>query len=123
MALHAETTVLLAGGGEAAELSVLVHGVDDPVDSGVVADSNMAGVNEDDLVVLVGGILVHPVRVKDTEVAAGTASALLGNAAKVADELELVDTVVLGLAPNNTLVVRALAATTANSHTVDDVAL
>lgn len=39
----AETAVLLALGGEAAGLAVLVHGVGDPVDAGVTADGLVLG--------------------------------------------------------------------------------
>jgi hypothetical protein len=49
-----ETARLLAGRGEAAGLAVLVDGVDDPVDAGVAANRLVLGVDEDDLVVLVG---------------------------------------------------------------------
>jgi len=44
----AQTTRLLAGGGETARLSVLVHWVDDPVDTGILADSSVHWVDEDD---------------------------------------------------------------------------
>lgn len=93
-----EATGLLAGGGEAAGLAVLVHRVDDPVDAGVDADGLVLGVDEDDLVVLVGRVLVDPVRVEDAEVGAAAADTLLGGGAERALVLELVDTVVGGLA-------------------------
>lgn len=93
-----ETTRLLAGGGEAAGLAVLVHGVDDPVDAGIDADGLVLGVDEDDLVVLVGRVLVDPVRVEDAEVSAAAADTLLGRGAEGALVLELVDTLVGGLA-------------------------
>lgn len=48
-----ETPALLAGGSEAAELAVLVHWVDNPVDAGIAADGFVLGVNEDDFKVLV----------------------------------------------------------------------
>lgn len=57
----AESTRFLAGGGEASGFSVLVHGVDNPVDSGVSSDSLVRGVNKDDLEVLVCRVLVDPV--------------------------------------------------------------
>ena len=38
-----DTTGLLAGGSETASLTVLVHGVDDPVDAGVTADGLVLG--------------------------------------------------------------------------------
>ena len=56
-----ETTRALAGGGKATSLAVLVDGVDDPVDAGVAADSLVLRVDEDDLEVLVCGVLVDPV--------------------------------------------------------------
>ena len=58
-----DTTGLLAGGGKTASLTVLVHRVDDPVDTGVTADGLVLRVDENDLVVLVGGVLVDPVGV------------------------------------------------------------
>ena len=36
VSLHAQAAVILAGAGQAAQLSVLVHGVHDPVESGVL---------------------------------------------------------------------------------------
>jgi len=93
-----DTTGLLAGGGETASLTVLVHGVDDPVDAGVTADGLVLGVDEDDLVVLVGAVLVDPVGVEDAEVGAAAADTLLSSGLEGALVLELVDTLVGGLA-------------------------
>lgn len=118
-----DTTRLLAGGGEGAGLAVLVDRVGDPVDAGVAADGRVRGVDEDDLEVLVGRVLVNPVRVKDTEVAAAAADLLLGNGAVGALVLQLVNTLVRGLAVGGTLVRVALAATAADTAAVDDVAL
>lgn len=92
-----ETTGLLAGGGEAAGLAVLVDGVDDPVDAGVDADGLVLGVDENDLVVLVGGVLVDPVGVQDAQVGATAADTLLSGGLERALVLELVDTLVGGL--------------------------
>ena len=92
-----ETAGALAGGGEAAGLAVLVDGVDDPVDAGVAADGVVLGVDEDDLVVLIGGVLVDPVRVEDAQVGAAAADALLGGGLEGAAVLDLVDTLVGGL--------------------------
>jgi len=94
----AETTGLLASGGETTRFTVLVNGVDDPVDAGVVADGLVHGVDEDDLKVLVGRVLVDPVGVQDAQVGAATADALLGGRLEGALVLELVDTLVGGFA-------------------------
>lgn len=93
-----ETTGALAGGGKATSLAVLVDGVDDPVDAGVDADGLVAGVDEDDLVVLVGGVLVDPVGVQDAQVSAAATNTLLSGGLEGALVLELVDTLVGGLA-------------------------
>jgi len=139
-----ETTRLLASGGEAAHLAVLVHGLDDPVDAGVLADGLVLGVDEDDLEVLVGRVLVDPVGVEDAEVGAAAADALFGDGAERALELELVDTLVDGLAwrryqssvlsfksrycwllrtVGGTLGGLTLAATTSYADAVDDISL
>ena len=64
----------------------------------------MVRVDEDDLVVLVHTVLVDPVRVEDTEVAAATANTLLSNATKTALGLEVVDTLADGLAVGGTCI-------------------
>lgn len=120
MATLAQATAGAAGGGEAAHLTVLVHWLDDPVDAWVTADGLVLGVDQDDLKVLVGRVLVHPVRVEDSQVAAPPSNALLSNRAKVAGKLQLVDAMVLGLSVHDTLAVLALAATTTHGNTVDD---
>ena len=94
----AQTTALLAGGGKATGLAVLVDGVDDPVDAGIAADGLVLGVDEDDLVVLVGRVLVDPVGVQDAEVGASAADTLLSGRLEGALVLELVHTLVGGLA-------------------------
>ena len=120
VSLALETTVLAASGGEATELAVLVDGVADPVDAGVVADLGVGRVNHDDFEVLVGGVLVDPVGVQHTEVGGVATGAALGVRAEVAGGLDD-DTLVLGLTVNDTLAVRALASTTADSDADDDV--
>lgn len=93
-----ETTGLLAGGGEATRLAVLVDGGDDPVDAGIAADGLVLRVDEDDLEVLVGGVLVDPVRVQDAQVSTAAADTLLGGRLEGALVLQLVNTLVGGLA-------------------------
>jgi hypothetical protein len=143
-AVACETTSVAAGSGEAAKLALLHDRLGDPVDARVAADRRVRRVDEDNLVVLVRGILhggsrerpqtrqrsarhaadlVDPVRVQHAKVAAALSDALLSLGAQVAAPLQVVDTLVLGLAVDNALRVRALAATTAHAHAVDHVAL
>ena len=114
---------MTTGRGETTAFTVLVDGVDDPVDGGIVADGGVVRIDEDDFVVLVGGILVDPVAVENAEVTADTANTAFGNGAEVASVLQLVDTLVLGLTVDNTLRIRSLASTTTDSNTVNNVTL
>lgn len=118
-----ETTRALASGSKATSLAVLVDGVDDPVDAGVDADGLVLGVDKDDLVVLVGRVLVDPVGVEDAQVSAAAANTLLSGGTERALVLELVDTLVGGLAVGGTLGSGLLAATAADTDAVDNVAL
>lgn len=69
-----------------------MDGVADPVDAGITADGLVLGVNEDDLEVLVGGVLIDPVGVQDTQVSAAAANTLLSGGTEGTLVLELVDT-------------------------------
>lgn len=66
----------------------------------------MVGVNEDDLVVLVNTVLVDPVRVQHTQVATPPSNTLLRHAPQATLELEVVHTLVDGLAVGGTYTAR-----------------
>ena len=115
---------LLAGGGETAELSMVVLGGDDPVDTWVASDGLVGWVHEDDLKELEAGILTNPVGVEDAHVAAFTGDALFSDRLVSALGLDLLyATGVSGLTEDLTLGDVSLAATSADADTVDDVAL
>ena len=69
---------------------------------GYCTHSLVVGVDEDDLVVLIDTVLVDPVRVEDAQVAAPAADALLRDTAQATLGLEVVDTLVHGLAVGRT---------------------
>lgn len=94
----AQSTALLASGSETTGLAVLVDRLDDPVDAGIAADGLVRGVDEDNFVVLVGRVLVNPVGVEDAQVSAAATDTLLGGRFERALVLELVHTLVGGLA-------------------------
>jgi len=94
----AQTSALLASSGKTTGLAVLVDWGDDPVDAGITADSLVLWVNENDFVVLVGRVLVDPVRVEDSQVGATTTDTLLSGGLERTLVLQLVDTLVGGLA-------------------------
>ena len=119
----AQATSLSASASKTSALPVLVHGVHNPVDTGVVADLLVRRIYQNNFVILHRGILVDPVRVKDTQVGKFASSLLLSNALLITLSLNLPDTLVLGLTVNHTTVVGALASSTANTTTDDDISL
>lgn len=118
-----------------------MNGVDDPVDAGILADGLVLRVDENDLVVLVCRILVDPVGAEDTQIGAAATDTLFGGGLERALVLQLIDTLVGGLAcvilsvyrflPSSRLIHTvgstlgrgSLAATTTDTHAVDDIAL
>lgn len=115
-----DTSGLLAGSGKTSGLSVLVHWVDNPVVSGVSSDGVVGWVHQDDLEVLVGGVLVNPVRVQHSQVASSSANSLLGSNSQGLLVLQLLDTLVGWLTVSSTLWNRSLSATSSHSDTEDD---
>lgn len=118
-----DTTRLLANSSERASLTVLVDRVGNPVDTSITADSLVLGVNQDDLEVLVCGVLVHPVRIQYTQVRATAADTVLGSGPELALVLKLVNTLVSGLTVGNTLRSMTLTTTTTHTNAVDHIAL
>jgi hypothetical protein len=94
----AQTTRFLASGSETTGFAVLVDWVDDPVDAGIAADGLVLRVNENDLEVFVGRVLVNPVRVENTQIGATTSNTLLSSGLQGSLVFQLVDTLVGGLA-------------------------
>lgn len=116
VSLDTKTSVFATGRCESPALAVLVNGVDDPVDSRIISNNYVLRIHHDHLEIFVSGILVHPVRVENAQVAAVAASTLLSNATQVPGKLKLVDTLVLGLTVDNALVIGSLATTTADCN-------
>jgi len=102
---------------------VLVDGVADPVDLGVISDGLVGGIDEDDFVVFIGGVLGNPVGVEDSEASDLSADSFFGDGSQVSGELELDDTLVGGLTADDTLSDGLLSASSSDSDSVDDVTL
>jgi hypothetical protein len=75
-----------------------VDRVDDPVNARILADGLVLGIDENDFVVLVGRILIDPVRVEDSEVGAAATDTFFSGGSEGSLILELVDTLVCGFA-------------------------
>jgi len=119
----AQATRFLACRSEATRFTVLVNRVDDPVDPSITTDGLVLGVNENDFEVLVGRVLVDPVRVEDAEICAATTDSFFGGGAEGSLVLELVHTLVGGFAVSSTLWHGLLATTSSDTDSVDDIAL
>lgn len=104
-------------------LSVLVDRVADPVNAGVLTDGSVEGIYEDNFEILVGGILVDPVRVQHTESSTRTSDSFFSDASNASLVLELVHTMGLGFTVNDTLGDGLLSASTSDLNSVDDVTL
>ncbi len=77
---------------------MLMDRIDDPVDASITADGLMLRVDEDDFEVLVGGVLIDPIRVENTQVGATTSDTLLSSRFEGSLVLKLVHTLVGRLA-------------------------
>jgi len=85
-----DSSVLLTGSSQSTHLSVFMDWVCDPVDTGITTDSLVLRIDEDDFEVFVGGILVDPVRVQDSEIGATTTDTFFGGGTKRSLRFELV---------------------------------
>ena len=102
---------------------MLVDGVDDPVDAWIIAYLEMGGINEDNFVVFHSRVLIDPVGVENTQVCKFAAGLLLSHGLEVALELDLFDTLILGLTKHHTTMIGTLASTTTDATSDNDVTL
>ena len=123
VSLHSQPTMLLAGRCESSPLTVLVHRVYNPVDARVIADAYVRRIDKYHFEVLIGRILVDPVRIEHSHVHCKATCSLLGNTAQITSVLELVDTLVLWLTEHYTLGIRSLTTTASHGHTKNNIAL
>ena len=103
---------------------MLLDGSAHPVDLGITTDGLVVRIDHDNLEVLVGGVLTHPVRVENSQALNTSSDTLLGDGLKIPDRLLLLDTTrSLGLAIRTTLGVGAFATSTTHGNAEDDKAL
>jgi hypothetical protein len=98
-----ERTIFLAGRGESTELTVLVDGLADPVDSGISTDGSVRRIDHDDFEELVDRVLVDEVRVQHTEIGALSSGSLFSEGAERTSCLLLKDTLSTGLSVYDSL--------------------
>ena len=118
-----ESSSLSAGRGDTMKLSVLLGGLGDPIDSGIISDCSVGGINHDNLKPLVDRVLTNPVRVQNSESSTLATGSLFGNGTKVSDKLLLLDTGILWLTIVDTLSNALLSVSSLNTDSVDDITL
>jgi hypothetical protein len=121
--LAAKTTSTTASRSETSSFTMLHHWLANPVDAWIIADHNVGRVDENNLKIFVGSILIDPIRVQHSEGTSNTPHTLFSDAAKITLEFEFINTLIFWLSVNNSLVNRSLAATTTNGNSVDDISL
>jgi hypothetical protein len=89
-----QATRLLASCSETTRFAVLVNRIDDPVDTGVPANGLVLRVDQDNLKVLVCGVLIDPVRVEYSQIRTPTSHTLLSRGLQRSLVFELVYTLI-----------------------------
>jgi len=102
---------------------VFVHGIADPVDSGVVTDGVVSGINADHFEELMSSVFSHPVRVENSQARHGGTDTFFGHRAEGSLELKFADSLAGRLTVNDTLGNGSLAATSSDLDSVDNVTL
>jgi hypothetical protein len=90
-----------------------------PVDSGILADGLVEGVYQDNFKKFENSILCNPVGIEDAQITTPAPHSFLGNTAKITSKLQLIHSLVGGLAIHSTLGHLSLPTTTANTSPID----
>jgi len=119
----AQTTRFLASCSKATSFPVLVHWLDNPVDSWITSDDSVLWIDEDDFEVFVRRILIDPVGIENSKIGTSPANALFSSGFEGSLVFELVHTLVCWFAICCTLRDWLLTTTSADTNAVDDIAL
>lgn len=117
------STILAASCSHATQLTVLVHWVTDPVDTSITADSLVEGIHQNDFEVFIDRVLANPVRVEHSKTTKISPSTLLGHRSETPLKLQVINTLVGRFTISCSLGYWPLATTTANTNTIDYIAL
>jgi len=98
-----------------------MHRIDDPVDAGVVSDSVVSRIDQNNLIKFVCAVLAHPVAVEHSKPSNFPTNAFFRNGPEIPCRLELIDTHGSGLASDDALGNGSLATSSTDSNSVDHV--
>merc|ERR1719402_1826928 len=103
---------------------MFLHSSTHPVDLRIPRDGVMVNVNHDDLEILVGRILTHPVRVHNTQTLEAASNTFLGKILQVPLRLLLIDrSRSLGFTIRTSLGYRPLPSTSPHGNPIDNISL
>merc|ERR1712062_122214 len=108
---------------ETSQLTVLVDSLADPVDTRISTDGFVHGINHDDFVVHVCGILADPIRTQHSKSSSQTTGSFFSFGTNATLKFDLVDSLTFWFTISCTLRYRLLTATTTQTDTVDDISL
>jgi hypothetical protein len=117
------TARLLTNSSKTTGFTTFVNGISDPVDVSITTNGLVGRIDEDNFKVLVGSILVNPVRVQNTQIGTLATDTFLGSGTERTLVLELRNTLIDRLTEGSTLGNRSLTTATTDTNTIDDIAL
>lgn len=123
VSLISKSSVALSGGSQTSEFSMFVHGVANPVDSGVISDGIVLGVNADDLEELVGSVFRDPEGVEDSQGRHSLTDSFFSNRSEGSLALELGNTLTGRLSVDDTLGHGSFSSSSSDLNSVDHVSL
>merc|ERR1711962_1264720 len=117
------STVLSSRTCLSTQLAVFHDGLADPVDARITTDCFVHGVDHDDFVIQVCGVLTNPIGAEHTESTSQTSCSLLCFRSSTPLKFDLVDTFTLGFTVCCSLGNRLLTSSTSQTNTVNHVPL
>jgi hypothetical protein len=102
---------------------VFVDGVTDPVDSGVVSNGIVLGVNTDDFEIFMSSVFSDPIRVQNSHGGHGFTDSLFSSGSQRSLEFETSDSLTGGFTVNDTLGNGSLSSSSSDFNSIDDISL
>merc|ERR1712063_55984 len=118
-----KTSVLLTSSSETSQFTMFHCWCTDPVDARIVSDCGVRWIDYDNFKKFISGILVNPVRRKNSKVSSTATNSLFSNRSQTSLEFKLSNTLVDWFTVSDTLWSNSFTGTSANTNTVDNIAL
>jgi len=119
----AQAAVLFANTRKSTGFPAFVYRLRNPIDAGIAANSFVVGIDQDNFVILVNTVLVHPIRVQDSQITTTFSHPLLCSTPKTSLELQVIDTLTNRFTVGSTFGNLLFAVTAPNADAVNNVTL